>query len=98
MSVFAKIIEKIVFSQVYKYLNENSLLCAQQSGFRPNHSTMTALLNVTESILDSLDKGNRVGIVALDLKKAFDTVDHDLLLNKLKKKGINGNVLKQQSK
>ena len=55
---------------------------------------MSALLNVTESILDSLDKGNRVGIVALDLKKAFDTVDHDLLLNKLKKKGINGNVLK----
>ena len=65
LSVFAKVIEKIVFSQVYEYLNKNSLLCSQQSGFRPNHSTTTALLNVTESILDSLDKGNLVGIVAL---------------------------------
>ena len=85
---FVKIIEKIVFGQLYEYLNNNSLLCAHQSGFRPKHSTMSSLLNLTENILDSLDKGDMVGLVTLDLRKAFDTVDHQLLLRKLKRKGI----------
>ena len=94
LPVFAKILEKIISRQLYDYVTSNSLLSNHQSGFRPKHSTMTALLNVTESWLDSLDRGNFVGIIALDLRKAFDTVDHDVLLLKLKRMGIDGNALK----
>ena len=88
LSVIAKILEKLIFNQLYSYLSSNSIIDVNQSGFRPQHSTATALLNVTEDWLDSLDKGDIVGMVTIDLKKAFDTVDHAILFDKLKLIGL----------
>ena len=77
LPVVSKIIEKIVHSQMYQYLAEKNLLCNSQSGFRKKFSTQTSLHRLTEFIYESLSKV--VGMVALDLQKAFDTVDHYIL-------------------
>ena len=53
-----------------------------QSGFRPGYSTSSALLHITEEWLDAIDKGECVGIVMLDLQKAFDTLNHGILIKK----------------
>ena len=62
---------------------ENNFLCNRQSGFRKLYSTTTAVLDVSDFILEELDKKRFVGAVLIDLKKAFDTVDHQILLKKL---------------
>ena len=82
--ILAKIMERVVYTQLFKYLTENNILSDCQSGFRPLHSTQTALLNVTDTWLNAIDRGNIVGLVMIDLKKAFDTVDHTILIEKLK--------------
>ena len=66
------------------YLNENNLMTDAQHGFRCNHSTSTGLLQITEQVRKELDNGNAVGMVAIDLSKAFDTIDHNILIKKLK--------------
>jgi hypothetical protein len=81
LSVIAKVFEKIVFKQFYEYLSDNNLLSQNQSGFRPRHSTLTALHKDdlhkdTMFWLNNMDKGNLNIAVFVDLKKAFDTVDH----------------------
>ena len=78
-----KIFEKIVHDQVSTFIKENTFLNDTQSGFRKLFSTTIAVLDVSENILEQLDKNNFVGAVLIDLKNAFDTVDHKILLKKL---------------
>ena len=78
-----KIFEKIVHDQVSVFVKENSYLNDRQSGFRKLFSTTTAVLDASEIILEEMNKNKFVGAVLIDLKKAFDTVDHKILLKKL---------------
>ena len=79
----SKVFEKIVYDQLYPYLNDNQLLSSCQSGFRSLHSTLTALLEATNSWSVNIDNGFLNGVVFIDLKKAFDTIDHEIILRKL---------------
>ena len=86
--VFSKIIERAVHLMVYEYLRRNKLLSVYQSGFGPLHSTATCLTDVTNNLLQNIDKGLLTGIAFLDFSKAFDTLDHEHLLWKLESFGF----------
>ena len=73
--VVAKIFEKLVYQQLKSFKTINNILVEQQSGFRAQHSTKTTLLSSTNERLHNMDKGQFTGVLFLDLKKAFDTVD-----------------------
>lgn len=79
----SKILERHVHNSLYEYLSEHDMLYAGQSGFRPKHSCATALTRIVDKWLTALDAGQIVGAVFIDLKKAFDTVNHSILIKKL---------------
>ena len=94
LSVFDKIIEKLVYKRVQSFLNKHNVLYKYQYGFRTNFSTTHALLDVLNYIYTALDEGKYVFGIYIDLKKAFDTVNHNILLTKLEYYGIRGLALK----
>ena len=69
-----KIVERAIHQQLYHYLSHNHLLSPTQHGFRPRHSTETALLSVTDSILAATDRGEISMLCLLDLSKCFDVI------------------------
>lgn len=69
LPVVSKIFEKEIFRQVYRYLTENSLLSEFQSGFRPKHSTIFALIQICDEWLENMDNGKLNGVVFLDIKR-----------------------------
>ena len=89
----SKILEKLVFNQLNYFLNKNNILEKYQSGFRMNHSTETALLKILNDIRCNADTRKVTVLVLLDLSAAFDTVDHHILLNRLRTLiGLSGTV------
>ena len=80
LPVVRKLVERVVYKQLYGYLNYNNLLTESQSGFRPMFSTETSVLQETNERIKNIDKSLLNGVIFLDLKKAFDTMDHAILL------------------
>ena len=84
----SKVLERHVKHQLYHHLSENGLIYPLQSGFRPGHSTTTSLLFCTDTWSKALDSGKFVATLFIDVSKAFDTVNHSLLLSKLTNLGL----------
>ena len=89
LPLISKIIEKHVAKHLFRYLNKYNLLHTSQSGFRRGHSCQTALVKLVDDWLNHIDKGDIVGAIFFDLKKAFDVVNHNILLKKLAAYKIN---------
>ena len=93
LPVLSKILEKHIYHHFIAYLNAHCLLYKQQSGFRSQHSCETILLKLTYEWLEAMDSGLFTGVVMVDLRKAFDLVNHELLLKKLELYGLDLNTL-----
>ncbi|KAI2646730.1 RNA-directed DNA polymerase from mobile element jockey [Labeo rohita] len=91
----SKILEKVISAQLCSFLQKNDIYEEFQSGFRPHHSTETALVKITNDLLLASDQGCISLLVLLDLSAAFDTIDHDILIDRLQNyAGIQGQALK----
>ena len=90
LSNIDKIFQKLIFKRLMNFLDKHQSLYPMQFGFRAKHSTTLSLMNIVNQIQNALDKGKVACGIFLDLQKAFDTVDHEILLVKLKHYGIRG--------
>ena len=93
LPVFSKIFEKLVYSRLTKYIDKHNILTNYQFGFKKGYSTYMALTILIDKITSAMDKGEHIIGLFLDFAKAFDTVNHDILLCKLNHYGIRGTVL-----
>ena len=92
LSAFSKIYEKLIYVRVFRYLTKYNLIFAKQFGFRSKFSTIHALISITERIKQLMDSGHYVCGIFIDLEKAFDTVNHQILCEKLNYYGLRGNI------
>ncbi len=91
----SNILEKVVSAQLCCFLLKNDIYEEFQSGFRPRHSTKTALVKITNYFLLASDQGCTSLLVLLDLSAAFNTIDHDILIDRLQNyTGIQGKALR----
>lgn len=93
LSVISKPLERHIHIHLLKFLEEHDLIYHHQSGFRPKHSCQSALTRLTDTWLSAINENKMTGVVFLDLKKAFDLVDHNILLDKLGLYNLDCNVL-----
>lgn len=92
--VLSKILEKIIHTRLNNYLDSINFIFERQYGFRPNSKTLAATIDLITKIKSNVDNNNIALGIYIDLKIAFDSVSHTLILNKLEKIGINGSALK----
>ena len=93
MTALSKILERIVYNRVINFLNKFNILSGDQYGFRKNHSTAYALIQLYDKLSDAIDQGKVTLGLLIYLTKAFDTVSHDILLAKLELYGVRGVAL-----
>ena len=93
LPVVSKLLERAVHHQLYGFCNERKLLNPFQCGFRSNHSTEFAAVAFSDYVRRGMDQGLLTGAVFIDLRKAFDSVDHDLLISKLQSYGLKNTEL-----
>ena len=93
LSIFEKIMEKLMYRRLSQFLSSQNILYKYQYGFRNRYSTSLALIELTDNLYFQLDKREVLAGIYLDLQKAFDTVNHDILLYKLSNYGVRGHVL-----
>ena len=93
LPVLSKIIERHMYNSLYAFLTEQNLIYSRQSGFRKHHSTETALIKIVDELFFNLDRNKVSGLVLVDYAKAFDMVDHELLLKKLEVYGVKNQEL-----
>ena len=94
LPICGKILERLMFNEMFKFFIENELISSNQSGFKPGDSCVNQLVSITHEIYKSFDKGHEVRGVFLDISKAFEKVWYDGIIFKLTQNGISGNLLK----
>ena len=94
LPVISKVFERAVFNQLYDYCTKNNIFYNSQYGFRKAHSTELACLEYIDKVLHDLDKKHMPISIFIDLSKAFDTLDHKIMLHKLSHYGVSQNALK----
>lgn len=93
LNTLSKIFEKVIYNRLLNFVNKHNILYNNQFGFRKNHCTEHALIKLVDTITEALDNNKVVCSVFIDLKKAFDTIDNNILIQKLYNYGIRGNCL-----
>ena len=94
LSIFDKIFEKIMHKKLYEFIVAHEILFQNQFGFQKNNSAAHSMIEISEKIKETIDNGKFGCGIFIDLKKAFDTVNHDILISKLEHYGIRGSLLK----
>ena len=87
---FSKVFERIIANRITSYIEKNDILAKSQYGFRKKHSTYMAIMQLYEKVSEAIDKNEYCVGIFIDLSKAFDTINHDILLQKLDVYGIRG--------
>ena len=88
LSIFNQLLEKIVSKRLTSFINNHNILCSKQFGFRSHHSTIQAVLSIIDKIQEAIEDRKYSCGIFLDLSKAFDTVNHNILLQKFEHYGI----------
>ncbi len=90
LTAFSKVFEKLIYTRLYTHLLDNNILNAHQFGFRAHHSTEKATFSLINSILEAMNQNLMIGGIFCDLKKAFDSINHEIIFEKIQFYGIIG--------